>query len=208
MTAAQDAAQLTAKGARTRARIVDAAAALVQERGVADTTVGEVKKSAGVSSSQLYHYFADKDALVRAVVARQADLIVTTQEQAGVGTLAGLTAWRDGVVAHARTVSGVGGCPLGHLVGQLAETDETARGELADGFRRWAGTLREALHGLHRAGDLRAGVDPDDLADTLLATLQGGLLLAQVQRDATPLETALDTLLALAVGEEPRRPDN
>ncbi len=33
---------------------------------------------------------------------------------------------------------------------------------------------------------------------TLLAALQGGLLLAQVQRDIRPLETALDTLLALA----------
>jgi hypothetical protein len=34
---------------------------------------------------------------------------------------------------------------------------------------------------------------------TLLATLQGGLLLAQVQRDAAALETALDTLLALVL---------
>lgn len=208
MTTAQDVAPLTAKGARTRARIVDAAAALVQERGIADTTVGEVKKTAGVSSSQLYHYFADKEALVRAVVARQADLIVATQERAGVGTVAGLRAWRDGVVAHARAVSGAGGCPLGHLVGQLAESDEAARGDLADGFRRWAGTLREALHGLDATGHLREGIDPDQLADTLLATLQGGLLLAQVQRDATPLETALDTLLALVVDEGRRPPQN
>jgi len=45
------------------------------------------------------------------------------------------------------------------------------------------------------------GVDPDDLATTLLATLQGGLLLGQVQRSARPIETAVDTLLALAIGE-------
>jgi hypothetical protein len=40
--------------------------------------------------------------------------------------------------------------------------------------------------------------DPDDLAVTLLAALQGGLLLAQVQHDTRPLETAVDTLFALA----------
>ena len=34
---------------------------------------------------------------------------------------------------------------------------------------------------------------------TLLATLQGGLLLAQVQQSPRPFETAVDTLLALAV---------
>ncbi|HEY0812120.1 MAG TPA: TetR/AcrR family transcriptional regulator [Pseudonocardia sp.] len=204
MAAAHEPAGLTAKGARTRARIVDAAVALVQRQGVAETTVGEVKNSAGVSSSQLYHYFADKGALVQAVVERQAELIVATQERAGMGTLEGLQVWRDGVVAHAREVAGVGGCPLGHLVGQLAETDENARAELAEGFRRWAATLRQALHDLHRAGHLASGVDPDSLGDTLLATLQGGLLLAQVERDATPLETALDTLLALAVRDGAR----
>lgn len=183
----------------TRARIVDAAAGLVQRRGVADTTLEDVKKAAGVSSSQLYHYFADKDALVRAVVGRQADLVVAGQEQAGLGSIEGLRRWRDGVVEHARAVSGVGGCPLGHLVGQLADSDEAARLELADGFTRWAATLQTALHGLDGNAGLRPGTDPDALAETVLATVQGGLLLAQVHRDARPLETALDTLLALGV---------
>jgi len=53
------------------------------------------------------------------------------------------------------------------------------------------------LRALHAAGQLRPGLDPDDAAVTLLATLQGGLLLAQVQRDTGALATALDTVLAL-----------
>ena len=40
-------------------------------------------------------------------------------------------------------------------------------------------------------------LDPEDIATALLATLQGGLLLAQVQRSTRPLETAVDTLIAL-----------
>ena len=47
---------------------------------------------------------------------------------------------------------------------------------------------------------LLPGIAPDDLATTLLATLQGGLLLAQVQRSTRPFETAVDTLLALTIG--------
>ncbi len=49
-------------------------------------------------------------------------------------------------------------------------------------------------------GKLPSGIDPDDLATTLLATLQGGLLLAQVRQDPRPFETAINTLLALAIG--------
>jgi hypothetical protein len=54
------------------------------------------------------------------------------------------------------------------------------------------------LRAFQAAGRLPAGITPDDLAVTLLAALQGGLLLAQVQRDTCPLETAVDTLLTLA----------
>ena len=40
-----------------------------------------------------------------------------------------------------------------------------------------------------------ASADPDELALATLAALQGGLLLAQVQRDTRPLEVALDAML-------------
>ncbi|MGO9956848.1 MAG: TetR/AcrR family transcriptional regulator [Solirubrobacteraceae bacterium] len=59
---------LTRKGQKTRQRIVDAAADLIFQEGVADTTIEDVRAAADVSSSQLYHYFDDKPALVRAVV--------------------------------------------------------------------------------------------------------------------------------------------
>jgi TetR/AcrR family transcriptional regulator, transcriptional repressor for nem operon len=191
------AARLTPKGERTRARIVAAAARLVHEGGVADTTVEDVKAAAGVSSSQLYHYFADKDELVQAVIDHQADAIVGNTERAGLGTPEGLRAWRDLVVAQAVRSSGQGGCPLGSLGGQLAETDARARGQIADGFDRWSDALRTGLRELDAAGRLRPGLDPDAAAVTLLASLQGGLLLAQVQRDTRALATALDTFLGL-----------
>jgi TetR/AcrR family transcriptional regulator, transcriptional repressor for nem operon len=191
--------RLTAKGERTRGRIVAAAARLMHEGGVAETTIEDVKAAAGVSSSQLYHYFADKEALVQAVIGHQADTIVGTTEQAGLGTPEEIRAWRDLVVAGSRRANGQGGCPLGSLGGQLAEVDVDARAQVADGFGRWSLAIRDGLRRLHAAGRLRSGMDPDDLAVTLLATLQGGLLLAQVERDTRPLETALDTFLALVL---------
>ena len=66
-TASPSPRRLTRKG-QDRQRIVDAAAALIFEQGVAHTTIEDVRAAADVSSSQLYHYFDDKPALVRAVV--------------------------------------------------------------------------------------------------------------------------------------------
>ena len=82
VTETRQSAKLTPKGERTRSRIIDAAAELIYQRGVAGTTLEDVKMAAAVSGSQLYHYFADKEALVQAVIDRQADVIVGNQERA------------------------------------------------------------------------------------------------------------------------------
>jgi len=48
---------------------------------------------------------------------------------------------------------------------------------------------------MYDRGALRPEADPEKLATTLLATLQGGLLLTQTKRDPAPLATALDSAL-------------
>lgn len=187
----------TVKGARTRQRIVASAAELMFDHGVAGTTLDEVRAAATVSSSQLYHYFSDKRDLVRAVVAYQSDTIVGHQERVHLASLAALRAWRDDIVAQHRRLHGRGGCPLGSLGGQLAETDPSARLDVAAGFDRWEAALRNGLRTMHANGAIRPDANPDALALATLAALQGGLLLAQIQRDTRPLETALDAMLKL-----------
>jgi TetR/AcrR family transcriptional repressor of nem operon len=194
-----DRPRLTAKGARTRARIIEAAAALIHERGVAGATLDDVRAAAGVSGSQMTHYFADKNDLVQAVIDYQADAIVNRQRQA-LGGPNGVEAWRNMVITAAERTKAKGGCQLGSLVGQLAENDPEARALIAAGFDQWAVAIADGLRSLDVDGKLPSDINPDDLAITLLATLQGGLLLAQAQRNPRPIETAVNTLLALIIG--------
>ena len=189
--------RLTRKGQETRQRIVDAAADLIFQQGVAHTTIDDVRAAADVSSSQLYHYFDDKPALVRAVVDHQADTMVGQQETIDFSTLDGLRAWRDWVIEHEREIDGSGGCPMGSLGSELAETDPEARAHVAEGFRRWQATIQSGLREMHARGELTPETNPDTLALGLLAALQGGLLLTQIQRDTEPLEAALDAMLEL-----------
>jgi TetR/AcrR family transcriptional repressor of nem operon len=194
-----DRRQLTAKGARTRARIVEEAAALIHKHGVAGATLEDVKVAAEVSGSQMYHYFPDKNDLVQAVIDFQADNIVKRNTHA-LDSANGVEAWRKMVIAAARRTQAKGGCQLGSLGSQLAESDPEARALIAAGFVQWAAAISDGLQSLHAEGRLPSDIDPDDLATTLLATLQGGLLLAQVQRDVRPFETAVNTVLALMIG--------
>ena len=196
-SSSSDRPRLTRKGAETRARIVDAAAQLIYQQGVAGTTIEEVRDGAQVSSSQLYHYFEDKPALVRAVIERQADMAIVTQERFDLSSLDGLREWRDFVVDHARDTGGRFGCPIGSLGSALAETEPEARAMLAASFKRWEASIMAGLLRMHALGRLAPEADPRQLALALLAALEGGLLLAQIQRDPEPLAAALDTMLTL-----------
>jgi TetR/AcrR family transcriptional regulator, transcriptional repressor for nem operon len=187
---------VTRKGAATRARIVDAAAELIFQQGVAATTVEQVRDAAHVSSSQLYHYFEDKPALVRAVIELQAERAIGTQERFDLSTFDGLREWRDFVVEHARTTDGRGGCPIGSIGSELAETEPNARAVAAASFKRWEASIMAGFLRMHALGRLAPETDPRQLALATLAALEGGLLLAKVQRDPEPLAAALDVILA------------
>jgi AcrR family transcriptional regulator len=187
--------RLTRKGEETRRRIVAAAAQLMYERGLTEATLEDVRAAAGVSGSQIYHYFADKQALLLAVIDYQTEAVLELQSPhfSRLDTMDGLRAWRDALVEFQRRLQCRGGCPIGSLGSEVAENNPQARLAVASGFLRWESAIRAGLKSMHERGEL-AG-DPEDLALATLAALQGGLLLTQIQREVRPLEVALDTML-------------
>jgi len=191
-------ARLTRKGRATRERIVAMAATLMFEHGVAGTSLEDVQSAAGVGSSQIYHYFRDKGALVRAVIGSQTDAVIGSQQPllSELDSVAALRRWRDVIVGLQRDRHCEGGCPIGSLAGQLAEIDPSARAELAAGFDRWESAIRSGLRRIRDQGELPPDTGVELLAAALLGALQGGLLLAQVRRDTTALEAGLDTVIA------------
>jgi TetR/AcrR family transcriptional regulator, transcriptional repressor for nem operon len=192
--------RLTARGAATRERIVAGAAALIYERGVASTSLDDIMAATRTSKSQLYHYFADKDALVLEVIRRQLDLVITGQEAdlRQLRTWEGLRRWRDHLVEGARATGGVGGCPLGSLASELADRSEPARAALTACFAEWEAYLVAGFTAMREDALIAREADPAELAVTVMTALQGGLLLAQTTRDARPLELALDMAIAHA----------
>jgi TetR/AcrR family transcriptional regulator, transcriptional repressor for nem operon len=188
---------ITRKGQATRDRIVAAAAALIYERGVAGTSTEDVQTAAGVSASQLYHYFADKRTLTRAVIDYQTNAILGFQEPllARLDSLDALRSWAAVIVDIQRSNEYRGGCPLGSLASELAENDSAAREDIAAAYRRWHDAIRGGLAAMRDRGELIGSADVDQLGTALLTALQGGLLLSKTLRDAGPLDTALNTVI-------------
>jgi TetR/AcrR family transcriptional repressor of nem operon len=194
----------TERGRATRERIVATASELIGERGIAETSLDDVIERAGVSKSQLYHYFEDRAELLRAVVVHNSEIVLGGLRQ--LDSWKSIRSWFDSLVALQLERSGRGGCPIGSLVGQLTEADDGARLALAASFARWEGHLRDGLRSMQARSKLDGRADPDELATVTLATIQGGLLLTQARRDPGQLAIALEAAYAYLRAHARRAP--
>ncbi|MGD0081969.1 MAG: TetR family transcriptional regulator C-terminal domain-containing protein [Acidimicrobiales bacterium] len=201
-----DAMPLTRKGRETRQRIIEAAAHLVYERTVAGVSLDEVCRATSTSKSQLYHYFGDKNDLVHAVIDHERERVLGFHRPAmeGLSSWDDIQRWRDMVVGAQAARACRGGCPLGSLANELADLDQPARTQLSNAFAAWEQLLADGLVKMVEAGALRADANATDLAVSVIASLQGGLLLAEIDRSTRPLEVALDAAIAYLRSFAPR----
>jgi AcrR family transcriptional regulator len=188
---------LTPKGEATRSRIVATATDLVLTRGVGGTTLDDIRAGTATSKSQLFHYFpGGKAELVAAIATFQGERVLDAQRPylEALDTWDAWDSWRRAVLAHYGS-QGHWGCPVSALARELIGNDPEQAAELAATMERWRGYLQAGLVRMRSAGTLRPDADPEKLALSTFAALQGGLLLTQTMQSIAPLEAALDGAL-------------
>ena len=186
---------LTTKGAATRQRVIEGAAALLRQHGPA-VSLDEVRAQTRTSKSQLFHYFPEgRRHLLLAVAQHEADQVIAEQQP----HLDALTswpawrAWRDAVVEHYRRQGRQ--CALSVLIGQLAPDDEQAAAVVTGLLERWRGLLAAGVEAMQQQGLMRADIAAGRAADALLSGLQGGAITLIASGRSEPLEAALDLIL-------------
>ncbi|MER6590695.1 TetR/AcrR family transcriptional regulator [Micromonospora purpureochromogenes] len=186
--------KLTRKGIGTRRRIVEGAAAQIQERGVAAVTLERVVASTGTSKGQLFYYFpGGRDELFLAVAQYEADRVLDEQ-QPQLGHLTSWPAWlawRDRVVDHYR---GSGArCALGDLAAQSRRNTPGARAVMTQLVAAWQAQLATGIRQMQEIGEIDPGLDAERAAAALLAGIQGGVAVLLATGSLAHLEAALDT---------------
>ncbi|MEM9134176.1 MAG: TetR family transcriptional regulator [Actinomycetota bacterium] len=176
--------------------MLDEATSAIQAGGVSGFSYADLADRVGVKAPSLHHHFPRKDGLVAATAARyrqafraKAEAIEADDPVARLGHYCELflePAIDDVLCLCAAAVAGWG------------DLNDEARREVGAFFAdetRWIeGQLRQARD----EGGIRADVDPADLATSLIAALEGSLLLARTGGDTAPARTVANTLLRLA----------
>lgn len=182
----------TERGRRTREAIIDAAATVMYENGVVAASLDDVLAASGTGKSQLYHYFSSKSDLVNAVVECQLKRVLAAQPGlADVDSMPGIERWARAVLRTHRQPGGPFACPLGSIAAEL-KNDPAFRPALAAAFAQWERPLADGLRKMQTRGELGRREKPDRLAATIVAALQGGMLLARIGGDITPLRDTVN----------------
>ncbi|MFO0931257.1 MAG: TetR family transcriptional regulator C-terminal domain-containing protein [Planctomycetota bacterium] len=184
------------RGSSTRDALVERAGHLFRERGFRATSIGDVVEHTGVPKGSLYHHFPSKDELGYAVLARWRDefrvrFLDPLLAADGPAPLERVARFLEDFVASQRSGTCRGGCPFGTLAAEMADVHEGFRARLSETFQGFADALASQLRRAQAQGALRDDADVPALATFLVATLEGGVLLAKVHRSTAALDTAV-----------------
>src|ERR1700754_978190 len=124
--------QLTARGAATRARIVESAAEQVLAGGVGGTSLDDIRADTETSKSQLFHYFpGGKSELVGAIAAFQMERVLDAQRPwlDHLDSWAAWQSWRDAVVPYYDSQTHLC-CSISAMVNELTFADPVRAAEV------------------------------------------------------------------------------
>ncbi|MEN8723722.1 MAG: TetR/AcrR family transcriptional regulator [Alphaproteobacteria bacterium] len=166
-----------ARGEETRQRLIEAAFALVHERGYRGTSLDEILKRAGVTKGGLYHHFTDKHDLVMTAFEQQVRAFLEDHWFAYLrrpgdpldNVQASIRTYIDNTDMNTLRL----GCPINNLIQEMAASDEPMRLMLKGLLDEWRVEIKNALTRGLAEGYIAPGLDIDGMAALMVSTHQG-----------------------------------
>jgi AcrR family transcriptional regulator len=182
---------LQERAERTRAAILDAAAAVFDDRGYAGATLSDIIAVANVTKGAMYFHFSSKEKIAHAIVAEQFEVWepLAGAKDIGVQTVIDLTHNMARSLQHDVRVR----ASIRLVIEQGTFTDPKP-----DSYQQWISVVRSCLEKAAAKGDLRPEVHPDDAAHLVIASFTGVQIASEVltgREDVTDRVTIMWRLL-------------
>jgi TetR/AcrR family transcriptional repressor of nem operon len=189
------------KGERTRRRIIEKAAPIFNQRGFAGASIQEVMEAAGLEKGGVYRHFASKEELAAEAFkfALSQSVRLRTQD---LGQIEGSIAKLHYLVGRfVETPSAMpGGCPLMNTAIDSDDGNPALRLLAAEGLRNWKTRLCRIVEDGLRDEEIRPGTEPRQVATTMIAALEGALMISRLEGDREALRDAGASLTQMIDG--------
>jgi AcrR family transcriptional regulator len=144
----------------------------------------------------MYHHFAGKEDLAAtAMQVTAAELLRKSADDLAVASTSALDRLKAYLLRHREVMRG---CPVGRMAGDPDVLESHAlHGVVAATFDTLHDRIEAVIRDGIASGELQATLDPAELADTVLAVVQGGYVLARAAGNPEPFDRAVQGAVAL-----------
>lgn len=180
---------------------------LVYADGFHGTTVDAVLAVSEVPKGSFYHHFGSKEAFTQALLDRyiehQSAVLASWASKDGMSTTAKLTGYFS-AMANAFVRTGYQrACLVGKLSTEVGATSDVFRDQLNSSICGMKASITELLEAGQQAGDVRADRSASDMADGVLALIQGAFVVALSTRDEHSLTSVATTIASVVERRSP-----
>jgi TetR/AcrR family transcriptional repressor of lmrAB and yxaGH operons len=183
---------VSSKGRETRARLVNATRTLIEAQGYFGTGLNQILAESGAPRGSLYFHFPPgKDGLVTAALSDAGDEItelITELEANAPTALAMVQQLFDAFADRMQASDYTKGCPLATVALEVAASHDALQAVCAEAYLTWQQALASRL-----ISEGHSTASAEELSSSVLALIEGALLLGRVRRSRLPLEQARRT---------------
>ncbi len=189
-------------------KIISEAAKLIHTKGFNNTSVQDILDASSVTKSNFYYHFESKEQLGFEVLNRRMrqfyDLVIAPAlDDPALNPLERVEAFLDRVLALGVMQEGELGCPFGNLAQEMSVIHEPLRQSLSEFFRAGAERMAQCLEEGKQAGVFKEDLPSRQLADFVLAQIQGSFLLRKTHKDPGIMERNIEMLRQVIRGWAP-----
>src|SRR4030095_16600518 len=183
------------KGEETRQRILERAAPLLNRQGFQAAPVSEIMRVTGLQKGGLYNHFESKEELALAafdLLMEKVNRKVLEVHRSHSSPLAQLLAHIDLIASGGTRTEG--GCPMANSMVESDDCNPALHKRVAKVLEQWRGLITHTVAKGIVAGEVRADVNPDEVATRIISALEGGHLLSNFNGEPRYLRQVGDFL--------------
>jgi len=186
------------KGEQTRQHIIQQAATLFNQRGFTGSSISDVMQCTGLQKGGIYRHFESKEQLALAAfdyAQQQSTNRLVEAVAAETGAVQKLLAFISAFHALTLHPPVPGGCPILNTIVDSDDGDPALRERVVSVVSGWEQLIERIVADGVAQGSVRRDIDPQAVASVLIATLEGGIVLARAHRSPVDLQYVVEHLV-------------
>ena len=192
---------MQSKGQETHSHILKESRRLFTVQGFHNTSISQIIAATGVKKGNLYYHFSSKEELGLAVLvdARNEFFTILEDSLSGENPMFRILNSCNAIMEFMQQSNFVGGCLFGNTALEMTDSNSRFGKIIQEVFSHWIDRIEQELRQAAEANILITPVPPNALATSIVAILEGGIMLSRVYNNKNSLENCILAIRTLLV---------